>query len=522
MEVEKKIVSGSAFILTSRIVNGVSLVIFSITMAWFLGKDTYGLISIAVGFIGIFAILGDLGLNIAGVRFISMYFVGKKYEDIRTIINTSFIIKLILGSILALISYIGSDAIADFFQKDVAPLFKIVALIVVCNLLSSVFQSVMKGLQRMDLFAMSNIFRDISWIVISIGLVHPNIYGWGVVGALWGYLISALLWLCLCAGIFFIPLRRNILYTQKKKKQLTKSISNKLLVFGMPILIMDITILLYNWIDTFVLAYFRPTAEVSYYNIAFGLVNFVMIIIASVSTTLFPVFSGEHALKKEKSQKRIYEKVVKFIIIIIYPFLTFLIFLAPYIVLIYGSQYLPALTPLYILVLWGFFRPVGNIGSGLLTAKGRQKLVMKITVSTAVLNFCLNILLIPRYHMLGAALATTTAFIFGSLAVYIILNKDYDIILKAKDITKALLAAFVSSAVGLGVYLLIDKIPITTTNLIDLLFLILKLLISFLIASIVYLVLLKLIKIFSREELGLLEKLTKEYRIIRPIYNLIK
>jgi O-antigen/teichoic acid export membrane protein len=488
-------------------------------MARLLGRDIYGLISIAIGFLGLFAIIGDIGLNIAGIRYISMYFAKKRYEDIKTIVNSSFIIKFGLALILASVCYFGSDAIAVFFKKDVAPLFKITAFIIICNILGSVFQTVMKGLQRMDLFAFSNIIRDLSWIIISIGLV---LYGWGVIGAMWGYLISAVIWLAVCALIYIIPLKNIIPETQEKKKEIGKVIRNRLIVFGMPVVIMDITVLLYNWTDTFVLAYYRPTWEVSCYNIAFGLVNMVMIIIASVSTTLFPIFSREHALKRKKRQKIIYEKVVKFVMIIVYPLLTLMWFLAPYMILIYGAEYLPAVLPLLILVTWGFFRPVGNIGGGLLTAKGKQKLVMKITISMALLNLILNLILIPVFHMIGAAIATTIAFIFGSMITYTILVDDYKISIDKVSIIKCLAAAIASSSIALVLYLALDIFPLSTLLNIGLILLLIKLLISIIVAGLVYFLILNLVNIFSKEELKILDDLATEYKFIKPVVKILK
>jgi O-antigen/teichoic acid export membrane protein len=497
----------------------VSLVIFSITMARLLGRDIYGLISIAVGFIGIFAIFGDVGLNVAGIRYISMYYAKKRYEDIRTIIKLSFLIKLSLGLVLGTICFFAADLFADFFQKNVASLFRITAFVIICNILSSVFQTVMKGMQRMDFFAISNIFRDISWIIVSIGLV---LNGWGVIGAMAGYLISALIWLIICGIIYLIPLSQSIPKTQKRKKEGSHVIRNRLIIFGMPVAIMDLTVLLYNWIDTFTLAYFRPTWEVSCYNIAFGLVNMVMIIIASVSTTLFPIFSSYHAIKKKKRQIMIFEKMVKFVIIIIYPLLVLMWFLAPYLILIYGSEYLPAIYPLLILVTWGFFRPISNIGGGFLTSKGRQRLVMKITISMAVLNLILNLILIPILHMIGAAIATSVSFIFGALITYTILLKDYRINLDRTAILKSLLASIIISIIGLGIYLGLDLILISSQNIISLVLLLLKLLISFLVSGMIYLSLMKLLKVFSKDELKTFENLAARYWIVKPVIYLLK
>jgi len=74
--------------------------------------------------------------------------------------------------------------------------------------------------------------------------------------------------------------------------------------------------------------------------------------------------------------------------------------------LVFGPRFVTAATALVIL-LWtipvAFFR---NVPQTALIAAGRQEWVFRFTLVSAVLNLALNLAVIPRWGMLGAALAT--------------------------------------------------------------------------------------------------------------------
>ena len=72
----------------------------------------------------------------------------------------------------------------------------------------------------------------------------------------------------------------------------------------------------------------------------------------------------------------------------------------------FGPQFEPA-APALIVLLWSipvaFFR---NVPQTALIAAGRQEWVFRVTLVSAVLNLALNLALIPRWGMMGAATAT--------------------------------------------------------------------------------------------------------------------
>ncbi len=90
--------------------------------------------------------------------------------------------------------------------------------------------------------------------------------------------------------------------------------------------------------------------------------------------------------------------------------LTFCVGARPIIHTLYGAQFAPA-APLLAVLIWAeipiFF--AGTVGNALFAA-GLQKFVLISTVSGAVINVALNLVLIPRWGALGASYATVIAY----------------------------------------------------------------------------------------------------------------
>jgi O-antigen/teichoic acid export membrane protein len=84
--------------------------------------------------------------------------------------------------------------------------------------------------------------------------------------------------------------------------------------------------------------------------------------------------------------------------------------------LYFGSEFETAVLPLILLLpgVIGFSlaRPIFAVGQG----KGDLRILIVATGSAALLNICLNIVLIPRYGITGAAVATSIGY--GSMALF--------------------------------------------------------------------------------------------------------
>ena len=124
---------------------------------------------------------------------------------------------------------------------------------------------------------------------------------------------------------------------------------------------------------------------------------------------------------KKNSQKEFEHHMGGLYALIIYAALlqsVFIFLFAKWIVLLlYGSAYQPTVTALKIIVWYTTFSYVGAVRNIWLLAEGKQYLIWKIDLSGALVNVCLNAVLIPAWGINGAAAASLVTQLFANVVM---------------------------------------------------------------------------------------------------------
>lgn len=90
----------------------------------------------------------------------------------------------------------------------------------------------------------------------------------------------------------------------------------------------------------------------------------------------------------------------------------------PAITLLYGQEYIGAYRILSVSVWTGVFATIGSARSIWLLCEGLQRYSLIQTFSGLIINFTLNLFLIPRYGAYGAAIATLMAQFFANIIIF--------------------------------------------------------------------------------------------------------
>lgn len=157
--------------------------------------------------------------------------------------------------------------------------------------------------------------------------------------------------------------------------------------------------------DLIFLRIFRSAREVGLYAAAYTLISFLLNLGVTYGQSLLPTLTRLHPTPEER--RRLYHAALAQVFAAALPIAVGGTLVAGGLLgLVFGSQYQIAATALVIL-LWSiplaFFR---NVPQTALVVAGRQQWVFHITFLSAGLNLALNLAVIPRYGMLGAAIAT--------------------------------------------------------------------------------------------------------------------
>jgi O-antigen/teichoic acid export membrane protein len=98
-----------------------------------------------------------------------------------------------------------------------------------------------------------------------------------------------------------------------------------------------------------------------------------------------------------------------------------LIFSKIFVELVYGVSYLPALVPLWILLIGVVLKAPMSILAYYFKSIGLPEVMVKISIITVVLNVISGLLFIPRYGIIAAAIISTISYTIYS----ILLSRKY-------------------------------------------------------------------------------------------------
>ena len=174
----------------------------------------------------------------------------------------------------------------------------------------------------------------------------------------------------------------------------------------LPIWLIQSVVMVYLYLDSVLLSFFRGIGEVGLYQAAYSFVDAVLVLSAVLTTALFPVFSR---LAKLSLQKLLlfYEELLQTLFFFFVPAGILALFGAKTLLnAFYGPSFQSALPALYMLLAGFFFFIFGGLNGHLLIAMGKEKAVLGIAFVCTFLNLGMNLWAIPRFGFLGASVTT--------------------------------------------------------------------------------------------------------------------
>lgn len=192
-----------------------------------------------------------------------------------------------------------------------------------------------------------------------------------------------------------------------------------------PMAISAITYLLMQSVDVILLSKYSSFERVAFYSVAIKLTTILSLVLASVNTVYAPTFAEWYSLKDFKSLKSGIKKSTRLIFILTFPALVVVFLFSDMILGFFGPDYTQARSSLLVLLIGQAVNALcGSVGV-YMNMTGKQVIFQRILVTAFAINITLNIILIPIYDILGAAIATTISTVFWNVLTTIyIYRKD--------------------------------------------------------------------------------------------------
>ncbi len=206
--------------------------------------------------------------------------------------------------------------------------------------------------------------------------------------------------------------------------RLNKEILKKMLRFSLPLVPSSIAVIVAYYIDRVMIRHFLTLEDVGVYGIAFRVSNIVSFLIAGFQVALVPLIYKHH---HEESTPQHLEKIFRFFMGFGFILFVGLSLFAPEILWVMttpdyyrAAPIIMFLTPAILLSNMYIFAPGTGIKNATIT-------IMWINIAGAVLNILLNVLLIPRFGIIGACMATLINYACVFLLYLISGHKHYPV-----------------------------------------------------------------------------------------------
>lgn len=398
-----------------------------------LGPERFGIYSVVISLISVFNTVLITGTIQAVSKFVS-----EEPKFAEAVKNEALKIQFILGGSIFIIYFLSANLIALFFKDPCLTFyFRLSSPIIIFYSFYAAFVGYFNGLKHFKKQA----FLDMTFSTIKLILILTFVYlGYSVTGAITGFISAAFIILLISALLGrFEP--TNLSFQAKK-------------IFHFEALIMIFTLiiaLLMN-VDLFLVKALSPlkvaNSNAGYYTAALTIARVPYQAIISLTYVLFPLISRATFVSDKTKTTSYISNAFRYSYILLFGLVVLISSNSKQIIsLLYTDRYLAGSQPLSILTFGLLFFSLFIISANIISASGRPQISLRFGIITLLTAIGLNYLLIPKLHLVGAALATTFTLLGGLLICLSYIKRRFGVIMPGRSFLKI-------SICGIVIYLI--------------------------------------------------------------------
>jgi O-antigen/teichoic acid export membrane protein len=368
--------------------SGLLKLILLIYVARILGATEYGKFTFALAFIFLFQVFADFGLSQITTREFAKD-SGKEKEFFSLL---SLKILLGLGILTLVLTF-------SFFVTSDPVIRKIIWILAISNIISTYFMIFYAFFQARQKMEYEGIMRILE-VLILVGLGFFVLFYFPSIENLsYSYLFASLF------SLIFILIFFNF-RVQKLSLNWDKLIWKKYLLMSWPLALIGFSYIIYNQIDSVMMGYLGQITQTGWYNAAYRIIVIPTIPSGIISASFYPALSKAFKETEEKLQ-RIWNYHMEIMILLAFPLLVGGVVLASRIIgFFYDSSFTPSVLVFQILIIMVGIMFICTAFRWVLIVADQQKKLFWAVLSGAIINVILNLILIPKFSLYGAAAAT--------------------------------------------------------------------------------------------------------------------
>lgn len=369
-------------------------VVINVWMTRYLGPDRFGTLNYAIAFVALFSVMATLGLEGIVVRELV-----RRPEERREILGSAMLLRAIGGMVTTLCS-VAAITLMRTGESGFTAMVAVIAS-------ATIFQA----LEVFDFWFQSRLEAKYSVIAKNVSFVLVSAFRVALILNQAPLMAFAVAWTAefaltsLALAAAFVGAGHSPGKIRVRKRECLNLLGN-----GWPLMLSTLSVIIYMKIDQVMLGEMLDATAVGIYSSAAKLSEiwyFIpMIVTSSVMPSLIRIRETDEPFYRRRLQ-RLFRLLSALALSIAVP-MTFLS--TPLVTLLYGERFAAA-GPILAVHIWAsIFVFVGVAQSAWDLAENHTRLSLLRTTGGAVVNVLLNLVLIPRFGAMGAAVATVISY----------------------------------------------------------------------------------------------------------------
>ncbi len=405
----KELLSGSSIALTMRVTGMLLGYAFTLLITHHYGAVGMGIFALSLTILNIGTMMGKFGLDTTVMRLIAKYAAQSRWDEV---LWTHRLIRrwgTAFATGISLLLWIITPLIArDVFHKPfLSPYFRWTSAAIFPLTLFYIFAESLRGLKRVKAyvflqFILLSLFGGtILTILTLLGIDQPAAPLYAYLTAVTGGSgVAYLLWRHARQGI--VPHSRQR-YPEISSPHILQ-IASHMLISGSILLVM-------GWIDRIMLGIYTNEAQVGIYAVALRVAAISTIPMFGINSIAAPKFTELYNTGKHQELKRLVNQAARLNFWGSFPIIIICLLFPGIILSLFGAQFTGGIMVLLILCVGRFGGSACGLIAPLLRMLGKEQALNLILFGAAILNVILNLILIPRFGINGAAIASMVSLL---------------------------------------------------------------------------------------------------------------
>ncbi len=411
----------SAFIVNMA---GTGLAFLSqLVLARVLGASGYGIYAYVTAWVIVLALCATLGFHTAMLRFVSVYRACEEWPLLRGVLRYAARRVGVAGVVIGVAAAAVVVALGDRLAPELARTFLVGCAMVPLLALLQMQAAVVRGFGGViSALAPQTLVRH--------AVLLPMITIWGLAlalpiapqGAMAGMLLAT------AVGLGVVSWRRRRLRPAELRRATVAYQAQEWRRTASTFLVMAAIGALLARTDLLILGALSDPAAVGVYAVAARTADLVAFALAAINTMFIPNVAAMHARGDRRGLQSLVTTTARWSALSALTIALPLFVLAGFILSFFGAAFTSGSLALRILLLGQLVNAAtGSVGS-MLTMTGHERHAAVVMAVAAIVQIGLSVILIPRFGIEGAAIASATSLIGWNLALAVLVWKKLRIV----------------------------------------------------------------------------------------------